>query len=171
MTDETLNLTADAPAPKKRKGRRKKTEENTVVAEVTETFINPISGQEETKIGGQFVIDGIQNKIDLNDGNAPRFNDGDTIDYIARDSSGREARGTYSLNGLLNQMSIIVGDPSRVRFDRAKQNIEVTGRFNVKESMNIHQSPDNLIRVTQNVMRLKGNGELERRASGLYGGY
>lgn len=140
-----------------------------VIADVTQTFENPISGQEETKIGGQFVTEGLNNKIDLKD-DVPRYDDGDIINYIAKDSSGRQAHGYYSITGLLNEITSLVGSPDNVVYDKSTQTIHVKGRFNTKESINIHQPPHNIIRVVGNVMRLRSNGKIERE-QGLYGGY
>ena len=153
----------------KKKVITKRNSDSTVVADVTQTFTNPISGQEETKIGGQFVTEGLNNRIDLKD-DAPRYDDGDNINYIAKHSNGDQAHGTYSLTGLLNEISAIVKNPNNIVYDKVAQTIHVTGRFNVKESINIHQPPHNIIRVVGNVMKLKNNEAIEK-PQGVYGGY
>jgi len=153
------------------RGIPNKPAEATVVADVTETFENPISGQIETKIGSQLIIDNIDMKIDLtSEHNKPRYNDDEIIDYIAWDSGkGSGARGTYNLNKLLNELSIVVGSKEKITYNKQEQTIHVIGRFNTAECLNIHQPPQNIIRAVTNVMRLTGNAETERR--GLYGGY
>ena len=150
--------------------RMNKSKGANIVADTTETFTNPISGLEETKVGNQFIVDDLQNNIALTRGDEPRFNDDETIDYMGWDSrSSQKVPGTYNLTGLVNQLSSILGGDDNVHYNKEEQVIHIKGRFNYKESINIHQPPHNIIRVAKNAVSIRGNAQSERQ--GLYGAY